>query len=177
MNIRHKALVIDPEKPFSNCKLGREKYGNILTGIVGNYLDGFVLAINNRWGTGKTTFLQMWQQSLQLKDISSLYFNAWENDFEASPLVALMGELKGLITLKNKVVAERNYKLLLEKGATIAKNTFPHIIKALAAKYLGNEVVSEIMGDATEGLTEIFEQEVTDYTNKKVGLQEFKNPF
>lgn len=64
MKLKHQDIVIDPEKPFANCKLGREQYATILTSLVGNYADGFVLAINNEWGTGKTTFVKMWQQQL-----------------------------------------------------------------------------------------------------------------
>lgn len=56
MKIKHHEIEIQSDKPFANCKLNREPYAKILTEIVGSYADGFVLAINNEWGTGKTTF-------------------------------------------------------------------------------------------------------------------------
>ncbi len=59
MQIKHNDLIINQEAPFANCKLDREKYAHVLTSIVNNYADGFVLAINNEWGTGKTTFVKM----------------------------------------------------------------------------------------------------------------------
>ena len=77
-------------------KPDREKYAKVLTDIIENYSTGFVLAINNKWGTGKTTFVKMWEQDLKNKSYKTLFFNAWENDFENSPLTALMGELKSL---------------------------------------------------------------------------------
>jgi tRNA A37 threonylcarbamoyladenosine biosynthesis protein TsaE len=61
MNIKHQELEIDPQKPFANCKLERQKYADVLTDIVKAYPQGFTLAINNEWGTGKTTFVRMWQ--------------------------------------------------------------------------------------------------------------------
>ena len=67
MKIKHNEIEIDSENPFSNCKLDRQKFSNILTGIINSYSEGFVLAINNKWGTGKTTFIKMWQQDLKNK--------------------------------------------------------------------------------------------------------------
>ena len=61
MKIKHLDLTadIDKDNPFNNCKLDRKKYAEVLTNIVSSYSDGFVLAINNKWGTGKTTFVKM----------------------------------------------------------------------------------------------------------------------
>lgn len=53
---------IEEFKPFQNCKLGREKYGEILTQVVSTYSCGCVMAINGEWGSGKTTFVKMWHQ-------------------------------------------------------------------------------------------------------------------
>jgi tRNA A37 threonylcarbamoyladenosine biosynthesis protein TsaE len=62
MNIKHSEVTIDSENPFANCKLDRKKYSQVLTGLINSYSEGFVLAINNKWGTGKTTFIKMWRQ-------------------------------------------------------------------------------------------------------------------
>ena len=174
MKLKHKELQIDSVNPFENCKLDRRKYAMVLTNIVGKYSDGFVLALNNEWGTGKTTFVKMWQQELNLEGYPNLYFNAWENDYEANPLVALMAELKELITPENREKAEKKYKALLAKGAVITKSVLPHLMKALAIRYFGHEAVGELIGDTAQGSTEIFEQEVKEYNNKKEGLKEFK---
>ena len=94
MKFRHDDLEIPEDNPFLNCKLDREKYAMILTNIAENYPGGLVLAINNKWGTGKTTFVKMWQQLLKNKGFRTIYFNAWENDFEDNPLTAFVGELQ-----------------------------------------------------------------------------------
>ena len=52
------------------------------------------MAINGKWGTGKTTFVEMWKAYLKLDHFHTLYFNAWENDFISDPLIGLLGELK-----------------------------------------------------------------------------------
>ncbi len=58
MNIKHYEIEIEEENPFANCKLDRKKYSSVLTNIINSYPYGFVLALNNKWGTGKTTFVK-----------------------------------------------------------------------------------------------------------------------
>lgn len=169
MEIRHKDLDIVKSNPFFHCKLGREKNAFVLTQIVESYADGFVLALNNKWGTGKTTFIKMWQQHLINKGFKTMYFNAWENDFEMEPLVAMLGELKKLLGKTES----KSFNSLIEKGATISKRILPSVGKNIAKKYLGDEV-AEIISDSVKAATDILEDEVNDYINKKDNLIAFK---
>ncbi|HEY5370817.1 MAG TPA: P-loop NTPase fold protein [Hanamia sp.] len=170
MNIKHNDIVIDPEQPFKNDALKRENYAKILSRIISTYADGFVLAINNEWGTGKTTFVKMWQQQMINDGFQTLYFNAWENDFEPNPLIALVAELKNLIKPQTK----EEFKSLLQKGAVITKNVLPHLVKALAARYVDTEVLLNAIEDTTKGATEILNDEIKEYAAKKNGLKEFR---
>jgi len=169
MNIKHNDIVTDEGPPFKNDALDREKYAKILTSLVSAYADGFVLAINNEWGTGKTTFVKMWQRQLKLDGFQTLYFNAWENDFEPNPLIALMAELKNLIKDETK-----EYKSLLQNGAVIAKNVLPQLLKAIAARYVDTQVLLNAIEDTTKGVTEILNDEIKEYAAKKDGLKEFR---
>ena len=85
---------IEIENPFKNCKLNRLRYGEILTQVVSTYSDGCVMAINGKWGSGKTTFVKMWKQHLENSGFKTLYFNAWEDDFISDPLVGLVAKFK-----------------------------------------------------------------------------------
>ena len=121
MEIKHKDPVIDPENPFANCKLDRKQYAEVLTNIVKNYADGFVMAINNEWGTGKTVFVKMWRQYLQNEGLKTLYFNAWENDFEEDPLIAIISDLEELKDSKTETV----FKSVVAKAAPLTKKLIP----------------------------------------------------
>lgn len=169
MEIRHKELLPDKENPFLHCKLGRQRYANNLTTIVQNYADGFVLALNGEWGTGKTTFVKMWQASLEKSNYKTIYFNAWENDFENEPLIALLGELKKLVENNNDT-----YKSLLEKGVVITKNILPALAKGVISKYIDAGITLEVLEKSIEAATEILGKEVDEYVNKKEGLIDFK---
>lgn len=171
MNIKHQDLDIPEDEPFKNCKLERRKYAFVLTDIVKTYSDGFVLAINNEWGTGKTTFVKMWQKHLKLQGFNTVYFNAWENDFDSNPLVAIMSELKALTNPKY----EKLFKSVVQKGAVLVKHTVPELIKAIAKRYIGIDLVVETIGNTAEGAAKILQDEIEEYTHKKKTIQNFRD--
>jgi hypothetical protein len=170
MKIKHHEIEIPQENPFANCKLAREPYAKVLSEIVNAYADGFVLAINNEWGTGKTTFVKMWQQQLKNEGFQTIYFNAWENDFDSNPLVALMSELETLTNEKNKKI----FKSVVEKGAVLVKNVAPAILKAVVNKYLDSKVITDAIENTTKATTEILEEEIKEYASKKKTIVEFR---
>lgn len=170
MKIRHNQITIEPGNPFANCKLDRRKYAEVLTGIINAYSEGFVLGINNKWGTGKTTFIQMWEQHLKDNEYQTVYFNAWENDFENNPLVALMGELKTL----TKNSTEPEFKNILKKAAILSKHIIPVVAQAVVDKYIDTKEIKDILVNATEGLTDVFENDVNEYSEKKKSIGEFR---
>jgi len=100
---------------FSNCKLEREPIADNLTKIIEN-LGGkgsFVFGIDSPWGTGKTTFIKMWQKKLELEKsdkIFTIHFNAWENDFYGNVLLSLVGELDKYLDNSNKDVDKEDLK-------------------------------------------------------------------
>jgi hypothetical protein len=94
MDLRTKDIKISNENPFEHDLLKRDKYVNNLTQIVKNTKGGFTLSINADWGYGKTTFVKMWEASLQNEGYKTIYFNAWETDFVADPMMALIDGLR-----------------------------------------------------------------------------------
>lgn len=172
MNLRHKDLHIpkDGTDPFANCKLEREPYAQILTQIVSNYADGFVLAINNPWGEGKSTFVKMWKQQLTNEKYTTLYYNAWENDFEKDVLVALISELS---EIKNKPI--KTFNRVLDKVVPLTSKLLPLIGKQIAKKTFGDEVTKAIIEGVVEYGAEELKEEMKSYTSKKKSIQDFKD--
>lgn len=165
-------LIIDNDNPFASCKLDRSKYAYVLANIVNTYDKGFVMAINNKWGTGKTTFLTMWQKLLENKyQNRTLYFNAWENDFETNPLVAIISQLKSLEDGRSEVL----FKKLVSKAASLSKTIAPSLVKAIFKKFIGNEAVEDLIKGISENITEIFEDEINEYVNRKDSIKSFKD--
>lgn len=167
---RTTSIEIPHDNPFFNCKLNREPYANVLTDIIRTNSDGLVLAIDNKWGAGKTTFISMWKQKLENEDFQTLYFNAWENDFENNPFVALTAELKALLKNENS----KAFKEILKKGSKIAQAVLPSILKSAFKKYAGEDA-ADIIKSCGEGIFEAFKEDLESYIERKQTMQEFRN--
>lgn len=173
MTLRHKDPFI-PSEPgtdaFENCKLERKKYAEVLTDIVSSYADGFVLAINNPWGEGKSTFVKMWRQQLINQEFKTLYFNAWENDFQEDVLIALLAELEVLRDSED----ESKFKSVLEKATPLVKNVGVGLLKGLSKKIGADEVVQAMIDGTIDAALDGLEHEITSYTSRKKGIEDFK---
>lgn len=166
---RNKEIIPQSGNPFSECKLDRKKYADVLTSIISTSSEGFVLAINNKWGTGKTTFIKMWEQDLKDNYFQTIFFNAWENDFENNALTALLGELKTI----SKVDRDTNLTAAIKKAALFSKNLAPVVVKALVKKHIGEDI-ADISEGLTKGVADIFENDVNEYAEKKKNIIDFK---
>lgn len=161
----------NPKDPFENCKLNRVQYAEILTTIVKKNEDGLVIALNNKWGTGKTTFVKMWRDYLELpkNNFKTIYFNSWENDYEDNPLVALLGELSKI----NNGNKSKKYQKLISKGAKLFSNIIFPSLKLLTGVDLGKvEVLYDKMG---ENVAKLFDNEIDEYQNRKKTIKDFRN--
>jgi hypothetical protein len=160
------------QDPFTDCLLGRREYADILTRIIKAENKGFVMGLNNPWGYGKTTFIKMWEKQLQNDGYKTVYFNAWENDFEKNPLIALLSELKPLVPQEGEDGAFRE---ALKKASVMMKKVVPTLAK-LAVKFsIGSTDASELVEKISEGYVEILDEEIQDYASKKQGLREFRD--
>lgn len=86
-------VEVPPDDPFKNDLLGRRQPIEVLTRLVGSLEGPCVLAVDAPWGTGKTTFLRMWEHHLRNDGFAVSTFNAWDTDFTGDPLLALSEEL------------------------------------------------------------------------------------
>ena len=173
MKIKHHEILPNNQNPFADCKLDREPYAKILTDVVSNYADGFVLAINNDWGAGKTTFIKMWQQYLHLEKngFKTVYFNAWENDFNSNPLIPFMAEFNTLIQSDD----DKLFKSVIQKGSVLIKNVIPAVARAITKNYIDTDSLVDAVENSTKAAVEILEVEIKEYANKKKAIVEFRN--
>jgi len=164
------AIEIDKGNPFKNCKLGREKYAQVLTSIVQNYSDGFVLAINNEWGTGKTTFIKMWEQHLKNEKFTTLHFNAWKTDFSSNPFIALISQL-GMLK-KSKV--DKVYKGFLEKSVIFIKKLGPGLLKGLAKKHIDDSELLNLIKVGAEITADDLEKRMKKQLEVESDIDDFR---
>lgn len=170
MVLKHYDVLIDLKTPFLNCKLNRENYAQVLTGILRNHSDGFVMAINNEWGTGKTTFIKMWEQYLKNEEFKTLYFNAWDNDFENDVLVALISELQEL----KEQSTNNSFSGIIKKAAPLTKDLAIGIAKTRLEKYTGKEFAQKALNITDDSISIHLEEQIKLYKHRKQSIIEFK---
>ncbi|MGL5411067.1 MAG: KAP family P-loop NTPase fold protein [Cetobacterium sp.] len=105
-----------------------------------------VISIHSPWGTGKTTFIEMWKHYISidqnLKDkYYTVYFNAWENDDSKNPLISILIELNEIPEFKNSSES----KILTTAASVLSTKAPKFFLKALLGFFpLDSEIKTEI---------------------------------
>lgn len=160
-------IEIIPENPFAHDALGRKMYAEILTSVIDSYsTTGCVFAINGKWGTGKTTFVKMWQALLNQKGYKSLFFNAWESDYMEDPLVALVSEVRELNAddSKFKNVASNVGKIILASVSSA-------VISIVKSK---TGIDGDVIRSAIQEAEGIGKNSLDSYAEQKKTFEEFR---
>lgn len=174
INSRLRDVVIDKNNPFHNDVLGRKQHAEILTQIVELHAQsGCVLALNGKWGTGKTTFVRMWKQHLLNNGFKALYFNVWSHDYVEDPLIALISELEDF---NDREVIKEKYKNVLATAGRIVLSASVATGTSLLKNFAGidGKVISSVIDTATDKAREIAEEYLKNYSAKKVAFEKFK---
>lgn len=162
---------IIPANPFSNCKLNRALYGDILTSVVKQYVDGCVLAIDGEWGIGKTTFVQMWQQTLINEGFHTLYFNVWENDFISDPIIGLVNQFRHM---EQGDDVKTKYAKVVSYAGKLFSGILPALAKGVAKELVGDEVV-EVIEAGAETAASSFSKLIEDYQEQCDSIEQFRS--
>lgn len=163
-------LLVDREKPFKNCQLGREEYANILTQIVSKYYEGGVVAINGKWGTGKTTFIRMWKQSLENNGFKTLHFNVWQDDYITDPLVGLIGQMCDMCKTEQD---KEKFSDIVDYASKIVVSALPAVLKGFVKKYLGEEL-ADVVSDPLNIIADNFKKEIENYQEQHNSVDGFR---
>lgn len=97
--MRDFTIDIPDNNPFENDAFDRKVIAENFMKIFDVDEEGIVLAIDSDWGTGKTTFIKMWEKLVNnderyKNNYETVYFNAWDNDYMEDPLLALFTEVQ-----------------------------------------------------------------------------------
>ncbi|MCD4747747.1 MAG: KAP family NTPase [Thermoanaerobaculales bacterium] len=173
--IKPAEIVVPSEDPFKNDALSRKETIEKLTNFLEHLSEPFVLGLNSPWGSGKTTFVRLWNQHLKNAGFNTLYFNAWETDFAEDPFLALAEELRVAIAeLEN---CERSpvrglSKKIMEASIAIAKKGIPIAVRVATSGLLNIDEKAE--EELSALALEIAKERVDEYSRRKNSIGEFK---
>jgi len=180
MKSKIQKIIIDPASPFSNDKVSREKSAQLLTHYVSSIKQPYVLAIDGKWGTGKSTFIEMWLPVLAQKEIATVLFNAWEADYHDDVLSTLIFEFAESVEkymLRRTTAEKKAINKILKKtktfGIKLGKGILPAAVKAASAGLIDlAEVTADGLDEAAEKASEVL---LKTYEQKKKSVSGFKD--
>lgn len=170
MRLKHTEPTIEPGHPFKYCSTGREEAGKLLTSIVDSIDLGGTIALTGEWGTGKTTFLRMWKQSLEDQHYPTVLLNAWETEWAEDPLIAVIACIK-------RVCKQEESKEALNDVIRVAKGfvQWPfQMIRTIGQAAIDN-YVGEISLAIEEQTGQAFDKAVASFDGKEQSMSILKD--
>lgn len=164
---------IDKANPFKEDLLKRKPYAEILTNVLSIYTHGAVIALNGKWGTGKTTFVKKWQKMLEQKQygFTTIYFNAWQSDYVDDPLIPLIANLKkqeGKNAEQDEKFTEvmnSALKIILNVGIGLGKG----LVKTVAGGFF-----SPVVDGVTDEIKKNFSKQLDESAKQSFNMEVFK---
>jgi len=149
--------TLDTVNPWSRDILGRKDVGDYLTPVIASIHQPYVVSIHSAYGTGKTFFIECWQQDLENKGFKTAYFNAWETDFSQDALSAFISSLRKRFA-KDEGIKAKLSDLAKKTGGFLRSKALPLITKSLIQKSLGDEAL-----EAVSDLINLDENGISDF--------------
>ena len=153
---------VDSGDPWADDLLVRQDIAARLTNLITVQEPPLTISLHGQWGTGKTFMLTRWQQYLENKDFSAIYFNAWEDDFCEDPLLAILGQM-------SEYFKEGELKTLADRVTDIAIPLIKKNLLSVLSKNIGLTLDTEQGQQAERNLL----QEYLDQRATKDKLKEY----
>ena len=157
------------ETGFDNNTLDRVKFADQLSGLINKTTVPFVIALDGKWGTGKSYFLKRWVKH-HSKEATTVYFDAFESDYLSEPLISI-----------TSAVSDRIPEEASEKWKQHAYNIGKPALGILAN--LATLGAKELVGELTGAVIDVVKEPLINASDKfwaaedarKNSMTEFKN--
>lgn len=172
-NCRLKEIEVNESEPYNEDLLGRNTTGYILLQLVQSFSKGFVMALNGRWGSGKTTFVKMWQQQMKNEGYETIYYNVWENDYISDPLIGLIAEFKK----KTNVAGKEQLTKFTHAISRISFSMVPSLLAIMVKHYTGIDIegIDTAIKEGSKEAIDLLNKSVENYLEQQESIKEFKN--
>ena len=172
---------IEVEEAFKGDLLGRKKLALRLTSYLDRLKAGAVLAIDAKWGDGKTWFGLHWAKQLKEADHRVIFIDAFEQDYVDDPFILIAAEIAQ--AFDNSQEDTHDFR---DKAAGVIKAILPVGTKVLfnvLGRALGSADISEGIKDAVETANDTaadmaekwIEDKLKIYAEEKESLKHFKD--
>ena len=172
IRIRPSEFMVPSEDPFKNDLLDRKSAIKGVTRIVGSAQSPYVISVDAAWGSGKTAFLNMWNQYLENQGYTVVSFNAWETDFADNPFQALSAEITQTLDETSGTNLGDRIQTVKDTASEVAVALGKAALRGAGALVpIAGSTTAEIVIDAFESL---HKEPISDYMQMRMSLAKFK---
>ena len=168
----------------------RRRLGEQLERYVDRLQCGAVLALDARWGEGKTWFVRHWTKHLETKDHNVIYLDAFANDYLDDPFLVITSEIANV--LKKDKSTSRKINKLIRLSASVGTALLPFLPKVaftLGLHLIGAGLIStalqqgyesakdeieKLSDEASDRIKESIQEKIANHEAEKKTLIEFK---
>jgi len=161
--------------PKHDDKIGISKEVQSFCELVNELETPVTIAINGKWGTGKSKFVELCIQHYERKkdngereqpEILPIYINAWENDYSEDPLVILLANILKTARENNLIEDQLDEKIRKEAGR-LFKAALPALLKLGSAGLVGIHELDSVIEKYSESVLD-------DYYKERESLDKLK---
>jgi len=181
MKIVVPALEISKEEGFSVEKdiFKRKDFGERLAKLFENSKDELVVGLDAPWGEGKSTFIKMWKGYAEYereKKFKTIYFDAFANDYQKDPFLALASELYELVEDEGEP-KKKNFKEKASKAIkSLTRGALKIGVRAASGGLFDGSVIDSVEAEASELVSKQVDNIVGDiFDNSKEDKKSLEN--
>ncbi|UDM39029.1 KAP family NTPase [Acinetobacter haemolyticus] len=142
----------------------RKRLGEQLTNYVDRLQCGAVLALDARWGEGKTWFVRHWAKHLSDTDHNVIYLDAFANDYLDDPFLVISSEITSCLS-KDCDLDQKHIDAFKGKAAAAYHALLPSLPKVLLTLGL-NLISGGVLGTAVQEAYKVGEKAVESATDE-----------
>jgi hypothetical protein len=168
----------------------RKRLGIQLTNYVDRLQCCAVLALDARWGEGKTWFVRHWQRHLENEDHNVVYLDAFANDYLDDPFLVVTSEITNILSKDKKTKGK--VKKLIDLSASVGSALLPSLPKValtLGLHLIGagffngvlqqgyenaKDEIDKLSDEASDRIKESIQEKIACHEAEKKTLSEFK---
>jgi predicted KAP-like P-loop ATPase len=179
MKINPPQAPIGEKDPFEHALFGRKQFAESLTNLLRNVEENLVVFVNAPWGEGKTTFTQMWRESLKRQQLETIYFDAFAADYFDDPFIAFSSEIlefagKNLPGGKELEECIEFKKTAIEVGKRVAGFALKSGLRAVSLGLVQGEEIQNLMEGIAEISADVITEKIEKHEQEKDALKDFK---
>lgn len=160
----------------------RKALGESLANLLESTEENLIIGIDSQWGEGKSTFSRMLSAYLtNERNIQTIYFDAFENDYQRDPFLAIATEVIELIKSRHPELNSEFRASALKASKAIARGALRIGIKTLTAGILDETILEkletsdEVGSEISQGLDHILIEKLDQAKTDKAALVNFKS--